>query len=215
MARAKNSLNAVHDIAVFRRRVKVLARHLATIIPSGGTVLDLGAGDGSIAQALMTLRPDLSILGVDVLIRPHTLIPVEPYDGVTLPFPDNAFDYVTLVDVLHHTDDPVAVMSEAARVARQGVVIKDHRVEGAFARPTLRIMDWVGNRGHDVRLPYNYLTPGQWDVAFGKSGLKELRRIESLDLYPPPFGWVFDRGLHFVALLAPEDKPSPLSRTPT
>jgi len=195
--------------------VKVLARHLATIIPSGGTVLDLGAGDGSIAQALMTLRPDLSILGVDVLIRPHTLIPVEPYDGVTLPFPDNAFDYVTLVDVLHHTDDPVAVMSEAARVARQGVVIKDHRVEGAFARPTLRIMDWVGNRGHDVRLPYNYLTPGQWDVAFGKSGLKELRRIESLDLYPPPFGWVFDRGLHFVALLAPEDKPSPLSRTPT
>jgi len=207
LARAKSSLNALHDRAVFRRRVKVLAHHLATIIPTAGTVLDLGAGDGSIARALMALRPDLAIRGVDVLIRPHTLIPVEPYDGVTLPFPDKAFDYVTIVDVLHHTDDPPAIMGEAARVARQGVVIKDHRVQGALARPTLRLMDWVGNRGHDVRLPYNYLTPEQWDIAFRKSGLQEVRRIEALNLYPPPFGWIFDRDLHFVALLTPEAKP--------
>lgn len=203
MASAKTALNAVHKAAVFNRRVDVLSRHLASIIPTGGTVLDLGAGDGSIAHALTGLRPDLAIEGVDVLIRPRTLIPVKLYDGVTLPFADKTFDYVTIVDVLHHTDDPAAVMREAARVARRGVAIKDHLVEGFAARPTLRFMDWVGNRGHDVRLPYNYLTPGQWDAAFGSAGLREERRIAALDLYPAPFTWLFDRGLHFVALLAP------------
>ena len=204
MASAKATLNAVHKAAVFNRRVDVLSRHLASIIPTGGTVLDLGAGDGSIAHALMSLRPDLAVEGVDVLLRPKTLIPVKLYDGVTLPFADKAFDYVTIVDVLHHTDDPAVVLREAARVARRGVVIKDHLVQGLAARPTLRFMDWVGNRGHDVRLPYNYLTPGQWHAVFAASGLQEGRRIEELSLYPAPFTWVFDRGLHFVALLAPQ-----------
>ena len=27
-------------------------------------------------------------------------------------------------------------------------------------------MDWVGNRGHDVRLPYNYLSKAEWNAIF-------------------------------------------------
>lgn len=199
----KRLLNAVHGMAVFGRRVRVLAGHLANAIPSRGSVLDLGCGDGSVAAALMRLRPDLMVEGVDVLIRPETHIPVTPYDGDTLPFADKSFDYVTIVDVLHHTEDPAAVLTEAARVARQGIVLKDHLLEGALAGPTLRFMDWVGNRGHGVVLPYNYLTDAQWQDAFAKAGLSTVSRTEKLGLYPPPFGWLFDRKLHFVALLAP------------
>lgn len=198
----KAMLNAVHNALVFSRRVKVLARHLAHSIPTRGSVLDLGCGDGSIAIALMKLRPDLKIEGVDVLIRPQTHIPVTRYDGVKLPFEDHSFDYVTIVDVLHHTEDPAAVLTEAARVARQGVVIKDHMVRGFGAAPTLRLMDWVGNRGHGVVLPYNYLNTAQWQAAFLRARLVEVHRIERLGLYPPPFSWIFDRRLHFVALMA-------------
>jgi SAM-dependent methyltransferase len=203
MSAAKTLLNHVHNSVVFGRRVEVLSRTLAEFIPTGGRVLDLGCGDGSIAWQLMAQRPDLTVEGVDVLIRPKTHIPVTQFDGGPLPFADNSFDYVTIVDVLHHTDDPAAVLAEAVRVARSGVVLQDHLLEGIGAGVTLRLMDWVGNRGHDVVLPYNYLTRERWNAVFGQAGAKPVRRSESLGLYPAPLSWAFERQLHFVALLAP------------
>src|SRR5215213_8603621 len=102
----------------YNRRIWVLSRALAKAIPGRGTVLDIGSGDGQLASVLMQLRPDLKIQGVDVVPRRKTLIPISQYDGVTLPFDDRSFDYVTIVDVLHHTPDPAVVLAEASRVAR-------------------------------------------------------------------------------------------------
>lgn len=198
----KRALNKVHGRLIFQRRVEALANALAEAIPSGpGRVLDLGCGDGQVAVALMRRRPELVVEGVDVLMRPVTHIPVTLYDGAALPFADNAFDYVTIVDVLHHTDDPGGVLTEAARVAARSVVVKDHLREGWLAGPVLRLMDWVGNRGHDVRLPYNYLDTEQWQSAFGRAGVVENARQHQLGLYPAPLNWVFERRLHFVSRL--------------
>ena len=202
-AAPKALLNAVHNTVVFNRRVRVLSRHLARTIPQGGSVLDLGCGDGSVARALMDARPDLQAEGVDVLLRPKTLIPVTRFDGDLLPFEARSFDYVTIVDVLHHTRDPAAVLSEARRVARHGVVIKDHLLEGMGATATLRLMDWVGNRGHDVTLPFNYLTRARWDDAFDRARLRIVTWNDKLGLYPFPARLIFERRLHFVALAAP------------
>ena len=44
------------------------------------------------------------------------------------------------VDVLLHTLDPMILLREAIRVARQTVVIKDHTLDGLLAGPTLRAM---------------------------------------------------------------------------
>jgi SAM-dependent methyltransferase len=189
----------------YNRRVYVLSRHLARAIPSRGSVLDIGAGDGQIAMALMRLRPDLKVEGVDIVPRPRTLIPVTQYDGVTLPFADKSVDYVTIVDVLHHTTDPSAVMLEAARVARQGVVIKDHLREGFLAGPTLSFMDWFGNLGDGVPMPYLFLSRREWQGAFFKSRLQLVSTTEKLGIYLPPASWLFDRTLHFVAYLAPRE----------
>jgi SAM-dependent methyltransferase len=198
----KQVLNALHGRLIFGRRVEALADALATVLPSGpGRVLDLGCGDGQVAVALMRRRPELVVEGVDVLVRPVSHIPVTPYDGVTLPFADHSFDHVTIVDVLHHTDDPAAVLTEAARVAAGSVVIKDHLREGLLAGPVLRLMDWVGNRGHDVRLPYNYLDGQQWQAAFDAAGFEEVERQERIGLYPVPLNWAFERRLHFVSRL--------------
>jgi ubiquinone/menaquinone biosynthesis C-methylase UbiE len=189
----------------YNRRVYVLSRHLASAIPNRGTVLDIGAGDGQIAMALMRLRPDLKVEGVDIVPRPRTLIPVTQYDGVRLPFADKSVDFVTIVDVLHHTTDPAAVMLEAARVARQGVVIKDHLREGILARPTLVFMDWFGNLGDGVPMPYLFLDRREWEGEFFKSRLEVVSMVEKLGLYLPPAGWLFDRKLHYVAYLTPKD----------
>lgn len=197
----KRLLNTVHDRAVFRRRVDVLSAHLADRLGPSGTVLDLGCGDGSIAAAIMRHRPGLRFRGIDVFVRPKTLIPVEAFDGASIPAADQSVDWVTIVDVLHHADDPERLLAEASRVARRGIVVKDHLREGPGAAATLRFMDWVGNRGHDVRLPYNYLSCREWQSIFDRLGLETAFWNERLSLYPFPASLVFDRRLHFVATL--------------
>lgn len=199
----KRLLNTVHSEAIFSRRVRVLAGHIANHLGTG-SVLDVGCGDGTLAQTIMRIKPGVDIQGIDVFLRPSVAIPARTYDGVTIPFEDKSVDWVTVVDVLHHTDDPASVLAECVRVARNGVVIKDHLRDGRLALKTLRFMDWVGNRGHDVRLPYNYLSTDEWEQVFLKLKLDIERRTTCLGIYPFPFNNAFDRSLHFVATARPK-----------
>lgn len=197
----------VHGDYVFERRAHVLARQLADLLPAGATVLDVGCGDGRIDSLVKAMRPDVVIEGIDVLVRPETHIPVRPFDGRTIPFPDASFDSVVFVDVLHHTDDPAILLAEAARVARRAVVIKDHCRDGFLAGPTLRFMDWVGNARHGVALPYNYWPERRWRAAFERLGLAVEEWKGAVDLYSWPASMVFGRGLHFVSRLGPRAAP--------
>lgn len=197
------SVRALHRGLVFNRRVSVLAAMLADLIPARSRVLDVGCGSGEVAAAIMKLRPDLTIEGVDVLVRSGTAIPVRQYGGTTLPSADGEVDICMMVDVLHHTDDPSEVLAEAKRVGRLGVVLKDHFRDGLLAGPTLRLMDWAGNAPHGVRLPYNYLSRAEWHSLWRQLGMKAVQLNDDVPLYPWPLSAVFGRKLHFTALLRP------------
>jgi ubiquinone/menaquinone biosynthesis C-methylase UbiE len=191
-------LDRIHGSRIFPRRVSRLKQLLDNAIPAGASVLDVGCGDGSLAAMLLESRPDLSITGLEVLARPATRIPVQLFDGTHIPFEDRSFDIVMFVDVLHHTVDPMVLLREAARVARLGVVIKDHVAQGLFAKTRLRLMDYVGNARHGVSLPYNYWTEKQWREAQSELGIKPVVLIRDLGLYPTPADAVFGANLHFV-----------------
>jgi SAM-dependent methyltransferase len=197
-------IGSVHDRYVFGRRVRVLARQLADLVPQNASVLDVGCGDGSVAHLLADARPDVRVEGIDVLVRPSTRIPVTEFDGRTIPFPDAAFDAVTFVDVLHHTDDPMILLAEARRVARRAVIVKDHCRDGVLANATLRFMDWVGNARHGVALPYLYWPEARWRDAFRELGVVADPWIANVGLYRWPLSLAFDRRLHFVARLVRE-----------
>jgi SAM-dependent methyltransferase len=190
----------LHKTLIFGRRVGRLADLLCAALP-GAAVLDVGCGDGLLDALIQQRRPDVRIEGIDVLMRPHTHIPVRLFDGCNIPFDDNSFGAVMFVDVLHHTQDPVALLQEACRVSERWVLIKDHTMDGFFARPMLRLMDWVGNRHHGVALPYNYWTKTRWWHTFAALGLIIESWQDELNLYPWPASLVFDRALHFVARL--------------
>jgi len=179
-----------------------LAEHLAGLFPAHANVLDVGCGDGWLAAEIKRRRPDLTIAGLDVLVRPDTHIIVTPFDGTHIPFPGRSFDSVLFVDVLHHTADPMILLREARRVARHTVVIKDHTRDGVLAGPTLRLMDWVGNARHGVSLPYNYWTGRQWRTAFDDLGLHPAVWKKDLHLYPAGTRWIFERSLHIIAVLS-------------
>src|ERR1035441_4985051 len=137
-------LNRLHGDYVFKRRIERLAFWLASTIPPNAYVLDIGAGDGSLDSLLLVRRPDIRIDGLDVLVRPDTAIPVQQFNGRQIPFADRSWDVALFVDVLHHTEDALNLLAEAARVSRT-VIIKDHLNEGLLSNRTLRLMDYVGN----------------------------------------------------------------------
>ena len=194
-------IGGLHERHVAGRRVGVLARHFAGLLPAGARVLDVGCGDGRVARAVMDLRPDVAIRGIDVLLRGATAIPVEPFDGRRIPHRDGAFDCAMFVDVLHHAADPAALLGEAARVSRGSLLIKDHLLDARLSSLRLRFMDWVGNARHGVALPYNYWPRKRWDEAFAALGLAPSSWDEDLDIYPPWADWLFGGRLHFIALL--------------
>jgi SAM-dependent methyltransferase len=196
-------LDTVHGGLVHERRVRVLAHHLAELIPHGARLVDVGCGDGRIDALIHEQRPDIEVSGIDIGVREETLIPVQEFDGRSIPLGDRSVDVVMLVDVLHHAEDPHRLLAEAVRVADRAVVLKDVTNLGPGSDATLRFMDWVGNARHGVPLPYAFWSQEEWRDAFGRLDVdvEEVRR--RLGLYPWPANLLFEKRMHFILRLVP------------
>lgn len=200
---SRHLVTPLHASFVSSSRIETLTSSFVQLLPEGSLQgLDVGCGSGELAARIQEHRHDVRLTGVDVLVREKAFIKVHAFDGHHLPFPDKSFDFVIISDVLHHTDDPEALLKECARVVTGFVLIKDHICDSPLDKATLSFMDWVGNRGYDVSLPYNYLSAASWQRAFRQAGLRIDQRIDQLSLYPQPFSLLFDRSLHFVARLS-------------
>lgn len=186
---------------VFPRRNAILKKYLAELIPPDAQVLDVGCGDGQLAYSISQNRRDIQIRGIDTLMRKRTAMPIEVFDGEKIPHEDGSFDAVLLIDVLHHTEDPMTLLKEVKRVARRVIIIKDHMCTGLFAETTLRFMDFVGNARYDVPLEYNYWTKQKWLAVFDSLDLAVGKLIADLGIYPLPADWIFGRSLQFIVQL--------------
>lgn len=193
-----NLLSSVHGKGVLERRSRVLASHIASLLPDSGTVLDVGCGNGTISRLIMDRHPELQFTGIDVMARPSCDIPFKVYDGKHFPLADNSINYVLFTDVLHHVDYPMVLLNEACRVANKAIIIKDHLCDSSFARQILSFMDWVGNRPHGVVLPYNYFSSVQWQQTWQTLGTMPDVFITELGLYPMLLRPLFENGLHFI-----------------
>ncbi len=100
-------------------------------LPVSGRLLDVGGGTGRVAEAL---RPHVGqVVVADASLG--MLRQAVAKDGLrtacagaeALPFPDEAFDRVVIVDALHHVADQAATAREMWRVLRPGgrIVIQE------------------------------------------------------------------------------------------
>ncbi len=192
-------IGTLHSKIVFQRRVHAIANSLNEYLPSG-LILDVGCGNGLISKILMDARSDVSIIGVDTLLRPIKFITVVQYNGTELPFESKTFSAVLLVDVLHHTPNPGQVLSECARVCQGRILVKDHFSETQFDQILLKFLDWVGNRHHGVELPYNYFSRKKWESMLMANRLRENSRIEKIPgLYPIFFQNILGEKIQFLS----------------
>ncbi len=134
-AHALKSLNFANRWLGVDRSLYRQVRRLG--FPPGGTLLDLGAGGGGFLQYLQTRHPGDHPLLIALDLSPFALHcayawhggRVRPVaaDALRIPLGDGSVDVVTCSLFLHHFDPPeaAAILREAARVARLGVVVGD------------------------------------------------------------------------------------------
>jgi len=110
------------------------------------TLLDLGCGTGHFATALRDLG--FRVVGADpepaMLAVARARVPVVRAEGARLPFDDRAFDAVVIVTVLEFAADPVALLREARRVARERVVVLA-LASDSFLGLRRRVAGWLGH----------------------------------------------------------------------
>jgi len=78
-------------------------------------VLDIGAGDGLITHLVGAKGIEYEPEGVR--LAQEKGVDVIQGDAYALPFEDNSFDAVMMIDVLEHFEDPRKALQEAQRVA--------------------------------------------------------------------------------------------------
>jgi ubiquinone/menaquinone biosynthesis C-methylase UbiE len=96
------------------------------------TLLDVGCGEGVLAERWARRLTDGAVVGIDVddprlraewENRSAPNLTFEVGDAARLFFGDAAFDTVTAIEVLEHVADPVAALREIARVAGRWMLV--------------------------------------------------------------------------------------------
>lgn len=125
-------LNLIHKLGplkgllltAWRWDAKQKFQRIQPVLTKGASILDIGSGYGTVTEVLKNNHFSVTVVDVaDQSIR-DDLKPTL-YDGTTLPFANNSFDFALLLTVLHHCPKPEQMLSEAARVGRKVVVIED------------------------------------------------------------------------------------------
>lgn len=117
-------------------RVQVVLSFLQGIVPAGqcNSLLDVGSGRGVFLFPLLREFPDLEVTSFDIL--PHRVVLHECIreggvknlhpmleDICTWNGPEKSFDVVTMLEVMEHIPDTLAVVKNAIRLARNYIIV--------------------------------------------------------------------------------------------
>ncbi len=134
---------------------------IATLVPEGSRVLDLGCGDGALLAHLQKTRGctgyGIEIDDANVLAcvkRGVNVIQLNLDEGLAM-FDDASFDVVLQIDTLQHLRNAEIMLRETARVGQSGIVAFPN-----FGHWPNRLSVLMGRMPVTKRLPYQwYDTP--------------------------------------------------------
>ena len=106
-----------------------------------------------------------------------------------------------MIDVLHHTKEPNTLIQEASRVAKKGIIIKDHNCNNKIQYLMLRFTDWFGNFQYNVQLTNNFMSYNQWITLFNEHKFITVKYLTNFGLYPKFTKLFFWKTMDFIAKL--------------
>ena len=149
-------------------------------IKEGSRVLDLGCGCGIAGKTFQDFFR-AEVFGVDIKDYRVSSLPFQIYDGFHLPFPNDSFDTVLISYVLHHAEDPIILLKEAKRTARDKVIIYEDLLDGFFSSLFCKIhgISFAKLIGDYNKLSFR--SEKEWENVFDKIGLNVIfkKRINS------------------------------------
>lgn len=106
---------------------QIVFRHTEALkMINTGKILDIGCGDGLFLDMLKNIDSvgvDISKEGIKKCIKKGLKVSLCDFSKDKLPFTDNQFDYVVMLDVLEHLYSPEDLLKEAKRVSKKSIII--------------------------------------------------------------------------------------------
>lgn len=162
-------------------------------LPESGSLLDVGSGEGRIGEAFASAGRPVQLM--DTSDYNLTRLPFKIYNGVQIPFPDKAFTYSLAVNLLHHAQEPMALLKEMLRVTEKRVVIIESVYINEAQRRFNMFFDWFYNRiiSDDVALPCNFNSPEGWEYLFRRAGFSVTASVELglNQILMPEYLWLY------------------------
>jgi len=170
-----------------------LERHL----PDAGLLLDLGAGEGHIAEAIVRHAPGRSCVMLDPVssICPRVAQRIAAFpcsaikgSGTHLPFAEATFDGVWAAFVLHHVlfEGQQRILGEVRRVLRPNavfVLLEDTPENERDAETTLRADRRLNSEPDEA--PHHYRSPREWRRDLPTVGFSIEQEVAFTRLFPP------------------------------
>lgn len=185
----KRFMNWIEDCRA-RRVVRILKPYIH------GTTLDVGCWDGHVTKQL----DHDDIIGIDSVAPPKPQIEVRQFNGTQIPFEDKAFDTVVCSTVLHHAEDPKALLEEMKRVGKKIVVLED-AYDTVFDKMSVLLLHALIFRLE--KMPYQvsgFRSGKSWKRFFTEHSLKVTLCTRHSSIIPT---WLFLR--HYLFVLEHEE----------
>ena len=154
-----------------KTRTKILGGMIKEWLGVQSKILDVGTGNGDIASFFQSEGHLITPMDIVNKSKHQNIKPIV-YDGKHFPFPNNSFDTVLLLTVLHHTPNPDLIINEARRVAKRIIIMEDiydNFFEKFISKFGCSLVNFEFG-GH----PHSNRTDKEWKRVFEKLKLKTL-----------------------------------------
>ena len=115
------------------------------------------------------------------------------------------FNFCLILDVLHHIgledDREIIDLTKKLKKRSKFLIIKDHFQYGFFSNIALRMMDFIGNYGDNVKIPRIYFSISKFENFLSKLNFKEIKRINNKKYYRWYWFYFNSKKLQFLSIV--------------